>query len=127
LGRFDEQGNLVIVGRKKEMIIRGGQNIYPVEIENLLMTHAHVSQVAVVKMPDSVMGEKACAYIVLEGGRALTFEQMTAFLQEKGVAAYKLPERLEIIDALPLLASGKVDKKRLEEDVAEKLKGNTLI
>ncbi len=126
LGRFDERGNLVIVGRKKEMIIRGGQNIYPVEIENLLMTHAQVSQVAVVKMPDPMMGEKACAYVVLEGGQGLTFEQMAAFLQGRGVAAYKLPERLEIIDALPLLASGKVDKKLLEKDVAEKLKGHGL-
>jgi len=122
LGKFDNDGNLLIVGRKKELIIRGGQNIYPIEIENLLMTHPCISQVAVVKMPDPVMGEKACAYIVPEGGREFTLGQMISFLQEKGVAAFKLPERMEIIAALPLLANGKVDKKLLEKDILEKLK-----
>jgi len=121
LGKFDKDGNLVIVGRKKEMIIRGGQNIYPGEIENLLMTHPDISQVAVVKMPDLVMGERACAYIVSEKERDFTLEEIITFLQKKGVAAYKIPERMERIASLPLLGSGKVDKKLLEKDVAEKL------
>ena len=123
LGRFDEDGHLMIVGRKKEMILRGGQNIYPVEIEHLLLTHPHVAQVAIVKMPDPVMGERACAYVVPEGGRAFTFLEMISFLQGKGIAPYKLPERLEILDALPMVAEGqKVDKKTLEADILEKLR-----
>ncbi len=121
LGKFDQDGNLLIVGRKKEMIIRGGQNIYPVEIENLLVAHPKIAQVAIVKMPDPVMGEKACAFVAPKAGEAIAFEEMVSFLKEKGLAAYKLPERMETIDALPLLASGKVDKKLLEQDVAAKL------
>lgn len=122
LGKFDKDGNLLIVGRKKDMIIRGGQNLYPSEIENLLLTHPEISQVAVVKMSDPLMGEKACAYIVSERVQDFTLEEIISFFQKKGVAAYKIPERVERISALPLLASGKVDKKSLEKDVAEKLK-----
>jgi non-ribosomal peptide synthetase component E (peptide arylation enzyme) len=123
LGTFDESGNLVIVGRKKEIIIRGGQNIYPVEIENLLLAHPKVSNVAVVKMPDPVMGEKACAYVVSKQGQDFTFDDMVSFLKKNAVAAYKLPERLEIVGALPMVAEGqKVDKKVLEKDIGEKLK-----
>ncbi|EFK09385.1 AMP-binding enzyme [delta proteobacterium NaphS2] len=123
LGTFVENGNVRLVGRKKEMIIRGGQNIYPVEIENLLITHPYVAQVAVVKMPDPVMAEKVCAYVVPEAGQDFTFDKMISFLKEKEVAPYKLPERLEIIDALPMIAAGqKVDKKALEKAIADKLK-----
>lgn len=123
LGNFDEQGNLVIVGRKKDIIIRGGQNIYPVEIENLLLTHPKVSNIAVVKMPDPVMGEKACAFVVPKEGRDFTIEEMASFLSEKGIAPYKTPERLEITDTLPLMADGqKVDKNVLERDIEEKLR-----
>lgn len=123
LGKFDEQGNLIIAGRKKDMIIRGGQNIYPVEIESLLTGHPKVSNMAIVKMPDPVMGERACAYVVSKGEEDLTFEEMVSFLKGKGLSAYKLPERLEIVDALPMVAEGqKVDKKALEEKIAEKLK-----
>ncbi len=122
LGKFDGQGNLIIVGRKKEMIIRGGQNIYPAEIENLLLTHPLVQQVALVKMPDPVMGEKACACVVPAEGGDFTFEAMVSFLRGKGVAPYKLPERLEIIASLPMVAEGqKVDKKFLEGEIAAKL------
>jgi non-ribosomal peptide synthetase component E (peptide arylation enzyme) len=123
LGKLDEAGRLMIVGRKKEMILRGGQNVYPVEIEHLLINHPHVANVAIVKMPDPVMGEKACAYVVPAHGRHFTFEEMVSFLKEKSIAPYKLPERLEIIDALPMVAEGqKIDKKALEKDVVEKLK-----
>lgn len=124
LGRLDEGGNLVIVGRKKEVIIRGGQNIYPVEIEDLLLGHKDVSNVAIVKMPDPVMGERACAYVVLKPGRKLAFDEMISFLKEKGIASYKLPERMEIVEGLPMVGGGqKVDKKRLERDIAGKVAG----
>jgi non-ribosomal peptide synthetase component E (peptide arylation enzyme) len=123
LGNYDEHGNLLKVGRKKDIIIRGGQNIYPVEIENLLMNHPKVANVAVVKMPDPVMGERACAYLVPKKGQSFNFEEMISFLKEKNIAAYKWPERMEIVHALPMVAEGqKVDKKMLEKDIEEKLK-----
>ncbi len=128
LGKIDERGNLAIVGRKKEMIIRGGQNIYPSEIEGLLSAHPKIQNVAVVAMPDPIMGEKACAYVVLRGKETLTFEEMTSFLKEKDIAPFKLPERLEITDSLPMVSEQKVDKKALKQDITNKLsteKGNT--
>lgn len=122
LGKFDEAGNLVIVGRIKDIIIRGGQNIFPVEVEDYLLTHPRVSNAAVVGMPDPVMGEKACAFLVLKSGQSLEFQEMVSFLKEKKIAAYKLPERLEIVERLPMVAAGqKIDKKALQKDIAEKL------
>ncbi len=122
LGVIDERGNLAIVGRKKDMIIRGGANIYPIEVEDLLITHPKILHVAIVKMPDPVMGEKACAYVVLRAGQELTFDEMLAFLKAKEIAHYKLPERLEIVNDLPMAGGGqKVDKKALEKDIAAKL------
>lgn len=126
LGKLDEKDNLIIVGRKKDMIIRGGQNIYPVEIENLILTHPKVSKVAVVKMPDPVMGERACAYVVPRSGQDFTFTEMLPFLESRDIASYKLPERLEIVDTLPMVGGGqKVDKKTLEKNIAEKIKGES--
>ncbi|MFQ5826608.1 MAG: AMP-binding protein, partial [Dehalococcoidia bacterium] len=122
LGKMDERGYLSIVGRQSDMIIRGGQNIYPVEIENLLHTHPRVSAAAVVRMPDRIMGERACAYVVPKPGEKLTFEEMVSFLREQRIATYKLPERLETLERLPLAGGQKVDKKVLEQDIAEKLK-----
>lgn len=123
LGRLDDRGNLVFVGRQKDVIIRGAQNIYPVEIENLLFTHPKVSQVAIVGMPDLMMGEKACAYVVPKPGMEFTFEEMSSFLRGKNIALYKLPERLEILDKMPAAGDvAKVDKKALAKDIAQKLK-----
>jgi non-ribosomal peptide synthetase component E (peptide arylation enzyme) len=123
LARIDERGNTIIAGRKKDMIKRGGENIYPIEIESMLETHPNVRHVAVVKMSDPVMGEKACAYVVPKAGQEFTFKEMVSFLRKMEIAAFKLPERLEIVDALPLVADvQKVDKKVLERDIAEKLK-----
>lgn len=123
LAKINEDGNLVIVGRKKEMIKRGGQNVYPIEIEKLLSTHPRVLEIAVVGMPDPEMLEKACAYVVPKAGQKFTFEDMSAFLKEKGLAPFKIPERLEILEAMPTLAAGqKIDKKVLKADIIEKLK-----
>ncbi len=121
LGKVDESGNLTLVGRKKDMIIRGGQNIYPQEIEALLIDHPKVAAVAVVAMPDPIMGEKACAYIVPRPGESFSFEDMTSFLKSRGIAAFKLPERLEIVDRLPMVAGQKVDKKALQRELIAKL------
>jgi non-ribosomal peptide synthetase component E (peptide arylation enzyme) len=119
--KMDKKGNLVIYGRKKDVIIRGGQNIYPIEIEELLITHPNVDKAAVVAMPDPIMGEKTCAYVVLKGQGKLTFEEMQDFLKGKKIAPYKIPERLEYIDEIPM-ENNKILKKVLRADVAEKLK-----
>lgn len=119
-----DRGCLWILGRAKDMIIRGGQNIYPAELEGLLNEHPAVAAVAVVGMPDHEFGEKVCAYIVLKAGQSLNFKEMTGFLLEKKIAKYKLPERLEIMTALPTVGdSGKIDKKVLKADIEKKLKG----
>lgn len=122
LGKFDKDGNLILVGRKKDVIIRGGQNIYPAEIEGLLLTHPKINSVAVVPMPDPVMGEKACAYVALKPGERFTFEEMIEFLKGKKIANYKLPERLEIREQLPLRGLQKVAKPSLREDIIRILK-----
>ena len=118
-----DRGCLWILGRAKDMIIRGGQNIYPAEVEGLLNEHPSVAAVAIVAMPDREMGEKACAYVVLKAGKSLAFDEMKDFLLNKNLAKYKLPERLEIIEAMPTVGdSGKIDKKVLKSDIEEKVK-----
>lgn len=119
--RMDKAGNLIISGRKKDVYKRGGQNVFPVEIEALILTHPKVEQVAVVGMPDPIMGEKGCAYVVLKEGETFTFDEMKSFLQSKKIAPYKIPERLEIIGALPM-KNFKVIKAELREDITKKLK-----
>lgn len=123
LAKLDEDGYLVIVGRHKDIIIRGGQNIYPKEIEDLLLTHPSVMQAVVVGMPDQVMGERAWACLTLVDGEDLTFEEMGAFLKEKGLAIHKLPERLEVLDQFPQLVDGqKVNKIALKEMLTKRMK-----
>ncbi len=125
-GKWDKDGNLVIVGRIKDLIIRAGQNIFPGETEGILYTHPKISSVAVVAMPDPLMGERVCAYVVPKTGERLTLDEMSAFLKSKGLASFKLPERLELVTELPFVAGGgamlKVDKKALQADITEKLK-----
>ncbi len=117
-----EEGFLWIMGRAKDMIIRGGQNIYPAEIEGILNEHPKVANVAIVGYPDREMGERCCAYVVSKAGETITKDEMVAFLKTKKVAAFKLPERLEIVDALPTVGdSGKVDKKVLKTDIEKKV------
>jgi non-ribosomal peptide synthetase component E (peptide arylation enzyme) len=121
LGKFDHSGNLILIGRKKDVIIRGGQNIYPAEIEGLLLAHRKIKSVAIVSMPDPIMGEKACAYVALNPGEHFTFEEMISFLKEKRIARYKLPERLEIRAELPLRGHQKVAKVELQKELIQKL------
>jgi len=119
-----EEGCLWIMGRAKDMIIRGGQNIYPAEIEGILNEHPKVANVAIVGYPDREMGERACAYVVPKAGQTFTKDEMVSFLKEKKLAAFKLPERLEVMDALPVVGdSGKVDKKMLKSDIEKKVSG----
>jgi acyl-CoA synthetase (AMP-forming)/AMP-acid ligase II len=110
------------MGREKDMIIRGGQNIYPAEIEGILNEHPKIANVAIIGYPDVEMGERGCAYVVPKAGETLTKDEMITFLKEKKLAAYKLPERLEILDALPIVGdSGKVDKKVLKAELEKKV------
>jgi len=117
-----ENDRIWIMGRQKDVIIRGGQNIYPAEIEGLLNEHHKVASIAIVAMPDRQFVERACAYVVPKPGESFTFADMVSFLKSKQLAMYKLPERLEIIDSMPTVGdSGKVDKKVLKKDIEEKV------
>ena len=110
------------VGRSKDLVIRGGMNISSEEIENLILAHPKVGEAAIVGYPDEVMGEKVCACIAPVAGATLTLGELTDFLRdEKRIAVYKLPERLELIDALPRNPVGKVLKRVLREQVARGL------
>lgn len=113
-GRQDALGNIVLLGRAREIIIRGGQNISPREIEGMLAGHPGVAEVAVVGLPDPILGEIACACIVRRRGSEAGAEDLLRFLRESGIAAFKFPERFEFFDSLPVLAVGhKVDRRRL--------------
>lgn len=117
-----DEGYLKIVGRKKDIIIRGGQNIYPKEVEDFLIAYPRVIEAAVVPMPDPQMGEKCCAFVTLKGGESFTLEEMVDYLKGKKIAMFKVPERLEVIEAMPLAGGSKLDKKELTRIVTEKLK-----
>lgn len=110
-----------VVGRKKDMIIRGGANISAREIEELLFTHPKIATVACVAMPDPVLAERVCAYVVCESGVSLEFGEMIDYLRDKQVSAWKLPERLEIREAFPMTPSGKIQKFLLRDEIAEML------
>ena len=121
LGFVDEAGYARVTGRVKDIIIRGGLNISAREVEDLLSGHPGIRAIAVVGMPDPRLGEKACAFVVVNEGHDLTLDVVTGFLVEQRVAVQKLPERLEIVDALPMTAVGKVRKNVLRETIAQKL------
>ena len=110
---LDHGAALTVSGRKKEIIIRGGVNIAPREIEELLVGWPEVERAAVVGLPDRRLGERGCACLVLRPGATLTFETLVARLRDAGLAAYKLPESLAVLDALPTTASGKVQKHEI--------------
>ncbi|MFN8217828.1 MAG: AMP-binding protein [Solirubrobacterales bacterium] len=110
LGILDEEGFLTIVGRKKEIIIRGGLNIAPREIEELILLHPAVAEAAVVGLPHPRLGEATCAAVVLREGQSLDLADLVAFLRQQGMATYKLPQRLELLAALPRTLTGKVQK-----------------
>jgi cyclohexanecarboxylate-CoA ligase len=120
---LDADGYVSITGRTKDLIIRGGENIPIVEVENLLYTHPKVSGVAIVAMADQRLGERACAVVIPREGQSLTLPEITVFLEAHQLARHKFPERLEIVSEFPMTPSGKVQKYRLRELVAERIKG----
>jgi len=115
-GHLDQDGYLWLAGRVRELVIRGGQNIVPAEVEDATLAHPHVAEAAVIGVPDAEMGERVCAAVVPRDGVRVTLESITAHLSERGLARFKHPERLFLIDALPLNpAATKVDKRALLE------------
>lgn len=113
LAFVDADGYVRITGRTKDIVIRGGENIPVVEVENALYRHPSVSEVAIIAIPDARLGERACACVTMAKGYSLTFEEMVDFLICAGITKTYLPERLEIIDDMPRTPSGKVQKFQL--------------
>jgi 2,3-dihydroxybenzoate-AMP ligase len=108
-------------GRRKDMINRGGEKIGCEEVENLILGHPKVKSAVLVAMPDPVFGERACACVVTRPGEALTFGELVAFLRQKQIASFKLPEHLEIFAELPVSPVGKLLKRALRDRVVERL------
>ncbi|MDI6752966.1 MAG: AMP-binding protein [Thermodesulfobacteriota bacterium] len=119
LATMDENGNLRIVGRIKDIIVRGGENISPTEIEDILYTLPKVAQVSVVAIPDERLGEKTCACIIPKTGELITQEEVKAFFKDK-VAHFKIPDRVELMSEFPTTPSGKIKKNVLRDMMAEK-------
>jgi len=115
LMRRHPSGNYVVEGRKKDLINRGGEKISAEEIENLILSHPAVQNVACVPVPDPNLGEKMCACLVLKPGAKLAFPELVEFLKGKEIAKFKLPERMEVFDDFPVSSFGKVSKKTLVE------------
>jgi acyl-CoA synthetase (AMP-forming)/AMP-acid ligase II len=117
IGVMDERGNLAIVDRKKDIIIRGGENISSTEVEGVLSRHPAVLEAAVTAMPDPLYGEKVCAFVILEAGGQLDLTELAAHFVSLGVAKQKTPERIVIVDELPRTSAGKVKKAVLRDQL----------
>lgn len=115
LSRMDANGYLRITGRSKDVIIRGGENIPVVEIENLMYQHPAVAEVAIVAMPDPRLNERGCAFVVLRAGYSLSLSELSQYLLAKQCTKNYLPERLEIVEAMPRTLTGKIQKFKLRE------------
>lgn len=121
--RLNDDGNYEVFGRMKDTIIRGGENIYAPGLEDVIIEHPDVQNVAVIGMPDERLGERPCAFVELEDGTdSFGVEELSAFLDERGIAVFKHPERVEIVDEIPRTEVGKIAKVSLEERITEQLK-----
>ncbi|EEW1844216.1 TPA: medium-chain fatty-acid--CoA ligase [Escherichia coli] len=122
LCRMDEAGYIKITGRKKDIIVRGGENISSREVEDILLQHPKTHDACVVAMPDERLGERSCAYVVLKAPHhSLSLEEVVAFFSRKRVAKYKYPEHIVVIEKLPRTASGKIQKFLLRKDIMRRL------
>lgn len=115
-----EDGNLVVQGRDKDLINRAGEKISGEEVENLLYRHPGIEMNAAVAIPDPALGERVCVYATLREGVQIELDDLRRLMRDAGVAAYKLPEVLVIIDSMPLTKVGKIDKKALREDLTRR-------
>lgn len=119
---MDEAGYIKITGRKKDIIVRGGENISSREVEDILLQHPKIHDACVVAMPDERLGERSCAYVVLKAPHhSLSLEEVVAFFSRKRVAKYKYPEHIVVIEKLPRTASGKIQKFLLRKDIMRRL------
>ena len=122
LCRMDEAGYIKITGRKKDIIVRGGENISSREVEDILLQHPKIHDACVVAMPDERLGERSCAYVVLKAPHhSLSLEEVVAFFSRKRVAKYKYPEHIVVIEKLPRTTSGKIQKFLLRKDIMRRL------
>ena len=115
--RRHPSGAYLVEGRIKDLVNRGSEKISAEEVENLILCHPAVRNVACIPVPDPVLGERMCACVIARDGRTLGLEELVEYLLGLGIAKFKLPERLELMDDFPLSAFGKVSKKALAERV----------
>jgi fatty-acyl-CoA synthase len=120
LATMDDDGYLNIVGRIKDLVIRGGENVYPREVEEFLYTHPQIADVQVIGVPDERYGEELMAWVIVREGDALTPESVRAFCQGK-IAHYKIPRYVKLVDAFPMTVTGKVQKFKMREQAVEEL------
>jgi fatty-acyl-CoA synthase len=120
LATIDDEGYCNIVGRIKDMVIRGGENIYPREIEEFLYRHPKVQDVQVIGVPDVKYGEELCAWIKVKPGCAVTAEEIKAFCQGQ-IAHYKIPRYVKFVDAFPMTVTGKIQKYLMREQMKKEL------
>ncbi|MFT3877980.1 MAG: AMP-binding protein [Propioniciclava sp.] len=119
LAVMDADGYVRITGRRKDVINRGGEKISPAEVEQILLAHPAIARIAVVAMPDAQLGERACAFLVVAPGQQpVSLHDLCCYFVARGVAKFKIPERLEYVDALPMTSSGKVSRGRLRRRAA---------
>jgi non-ribosomal peptide synthetase component E (peptide arylation enzyme) len=119
LGRRVSDNYLCVTGRKKDLIIRGGENISPKEIEDVLHTHPAIKEVAIIAMPHERLQETVCAYVIPQPGHSIDVASIADFLLTSGLAKQKFPERVELVEDLPRTASGKVQKNMLRARITE--------
>jgi fatty-acyl-CoA synthase len=120
IGVMDEEGYLRIVGRIKDMIIRGGENIYPREVEEFLYTHPKIKEVQIFGVPDAKMGEEVCAWIQVEEGQSLTADEVKSFCHGQ-ITHFKIPKHIRFVDEYPMTVTGKIQKFKMSEQMAEEL------
>jgi fatty-acyl-CoA synthase len=120
LARRNPDGTFVITGRLKDMIIRGGENIYPKEIEEFIYTHPKVSDVQVIGVPDEAMGEEIMACIILKEGESMSVDEMRQYVLDH-MAKHKVPKYIEFVDGFPMNDAGKIQKYKMREQAIAKL------
>lgn len=114
-------GRFVVEGRKKDMIIRGGENVYPEPVEDMLVRHPKVAFAAVVGMPDPGLGERLCAFVQPVEGKTFSFDEIKEYFSREGIGTFQWPERLEIVNGWPLTGMNKINKRILRAYITKKL------
>ena len=120
LATMDENGYVTVVGRSKDMLIRGGENIYPKEIEGFLYQHEQIEDVQVIGVPDEKMGEEICAWVKLKPNEQLTDDELKAFCKEE-IAHYKVPRYIKFVEEFPMTVTGKIQKYVMRDMMKKEL------